>query len=105
MANFVLVYTGGDDTTQMTEDQQNAVMADWTAWYGKMADKVVDGGNPFSGSKTLNANGVHDGAGDKPLTGYTVISADSLDAATELVKDHPHLKHNGEVTIYETFEM
>ena len=46
MTNYVLLYSGGK--MPETEEQQQAVMAAWGAWYGKMGDAVVDGGNPFS---------------------------------------------------------
>ena len=105
MANFVLVYTGGMGMN-MTEEQSQQVMADWGAWYGKLGEKIVDGGNPFGASKKVTADGVSDGSVSAPsATGYTIISADSLDAAAKLAEDHPHIKHGGEVTIYETFEM
>ena len=105
MTNFVLIYTGGPGM-EMSEEESNALMADWGAWYGKLGDAVVDGGNPFAGSKQITKSGVSDGAASSPAaTGYTVISADSLDAAVELSKDHPHIKYGGEVTIYETFRI
>jgi len=104
MTNFVLVYTGGG----MPEDEAMGaeIMAAWGAWYGKMGAAVVDGGNPFSGAKTVTAEGVSDGAASSPAaTGYTVISADSMDDAVAKVQGHPHLSYGGQVSVYETFEM
>jgi hypothetical protein len=50
-------------------------------------------------------SGISDGpVSSPPATGYTVISADSLDAAADLCKDHPHIKHGGQVSVYETFQ-
>lgn len=104
MTNFVLVYTGG--TVPETQEEQQAVMAAWGAWYGAMGESVVDGGNPFSKSKNVSSNGVSDGPASSPAaTGYTVISADSLDDAVSKVENHPHVKHGGAVTVYETFQM
>ncbi|MFK7800412.1 MAG: hypothetical protein AB8G95_02155 [Anaerolineae bacterium] len=101
MTNFVLVYTGG--TMPESEEESAKVMAAWGAWYGQMGEAVVDGGNPFSQSKQVSADGVSDDA--PALTGYTVISADSLDDAVEKVKNHPHTQHGGQVSVYETFKM
>ncbi len=104
MTNFVILYSGG--TIPESEEEQAAVMAAWGAWYGGMGEAIVDGGNPFSRSKFINADGISEGEGNAPgCTGYTVISAESLDAAAELCKDHPHIKHGGQVSVYETFEM
>ena len=30
-----------------------------------------------------------------PVAGYSIVQAESLDAATELLKDHPHFKAPG----------
>jgi hypothetical protein len=104
MGKFVLVYSGGG--MPEGEEQQATVMAEWGAWYGKMGEAIVDGGNPFGASKQVSGKGVSDGpASSPPATGYTIISADSLDVAVASVQDHPHLKYDGQVSVYETFEM
>lgn len=105
MTNYVLVYTGGMGM-EMSEEQQAAVMADWTAWYEKMGAAIVDGGNPFGMSRSITESGVTDGSVSSPAaTGYTVISAASLDEAVSKSLDHPHVKHGGQVTVYETFQV
>lgn len=105
MTKFVLIYTGGMGM-ELDEEKKAVVMADWGAWYAKMGEAIVDGGNPFGASKSISAAGVSDGpAGSPAATGYTVISAASLDEAVTKSKDHPHVKHGGQVSIYEAFEM
>jgi hypothetical protein len=100
MANYVLIYKGG---SQPDPSQQAAVMAAWGAWYGSMGQAVVDGGNPFGASASVAADGtVADGA-PSGLTGYTIVSAESLSAATELAKGCPHLQSGGIVEVYETY--
>jgi hypothetical protein len=104
MTNFVLLYTGG--TMPKSEEEKADMMAAWGAWYEKIGAAVVDGGNPFGQSKNVSDQGVSDGsANSPPVTGYTIISAESLDEAVEKVKDHPHLNYNGQVTVHETFKM
>lgn len=104
MTNFVILYTGG--TMPETPEMQAEVMAAWGAWYGGMGEAVVDGGNPFSNAKHVTADGTSDGsASSPPATGYTIISADSLDDAVAKVQDHPHIKYGGQVTVHETFRM
>lgn len=104
MTNFVLIYSGG--TIPESQEEQQKVMAAWGAWYGAMGDAIVDGGNPFSMSKHVGQNGVGDGpVGNTPATGYTVISAESLDDAVSKVENHPHVSHGGQVSVYETFQM
>jgi len=99
MTDYVLVYIGGDMPDDMTEEQRNAVMGEWGAWYEKLGAAIKDGGKPFGASK-------HVGDGTAPhATGYTVITADSLEAAVAAVDGHPHLKYGGQVSVYETFDI
>jgi len=100
MANFMLVYTGG--SAGATEAGREQAMQAWGAWFGKLGDKVVDAGNPFSGHATNVANGsVHDGAIGTPATGYSILKADSLNAAAEAARGCPVLLSGGMITVYE----
>ncbi len=105
MAKYVLVYSGGMGMAEDPETQQQ-IMADWGAWYGVMGESIVDGGAPFGEAKHVTAGGIGDGPlGDTPATGYTIISADSLDAAAAACENHPHVKHGGQVQIYTWIDM
>lgn len=105
MANFMVIYSGGMGMAADPAEQQK-IMEEWGAWYGQMGEAIVDGGAPFAGSKHLAGNGVQDGPlGDTPATGYTVISADSLDAAAKACENHPHLGHGGQVQVFECIDM
>lgn len=105
MAQFVLLYTGGGGMAADPAEQEK-IMAEWGAWYGKMGESITDGGAPFGASKNLTGGGVGDGPlGDTPATGYTVIEADSLDAAAAACEGHPHISHGGQVQVFETIQM
>lgn len=100
MADYLLLYHGGD---QPSEEEGEAVMAAWTAWLGGLGDAVKDGGNPASGQYMSVAADGSAGAGSSDVTGYSVVTADSLDAATDMAKSCPHLQANGTITVVETF--
>ncbi len=105
MAKYMLVYTGGMGMGADPEEQQR-IMAEWGAWYGTMGAAIVDGGSPFGEARHLKGNGVEAGAlGDTPATGYTVIEADSLDAAAAACEGHPHLDHGGQVQVFTCIDM
>lgn len=102
MAKYVLVYKGGGMAA--TEEEQKAAMAAWGAWFGELGSAVVDMGAPFAGSKTVAGDGtVSDGDGG--LTGYSIITADSLDAAAGLSKGCPIFASGGSLKVYEAMEM
>jgi hypothetical protein len=100
MANYLLAYKGG--SMAATDEERKLAMAAWGAWFGGLGAAVVDPGNPFGPSATVAGDtSVSDGA-QSALTGYSVLSADSLQAAGELVKGCPVLVAGGSVEIYET---
>lgn len=103
MANYVLVYKGGG--MPETEAQRQEVMAAWGNWYGGLGQAVVDGGNPFGPSTAVAANGTVSAGAPSGLTGYSIVSADSLDAATAMAKGCPILAGGGSIEVYETFQV
>lgn len=105
MAKYMLVYSGGMGMAESPEVQQQ-IMADWGAWYEKMGASIADGGAPFGEAKHLAGSGIADGPlGDTPATGYTLIEAESLDAAAAACQDHPHITHGGQVQVYTCIDM
>ncbi len=103
MANFLLVYHGGSQPADRAEIDQ--VMADWTAWFGRLGGAVVDGGNPVGAVRTVAADGsVTDGAIDA-ATGYSIVSAPDMTAAVALAAGCPLLARGGRVEVAETMPM
>ena len=100
MANYVLIYHGG--TMPETEVQQAEVMKAWTDWFAELGPALVDGGNPATRTKRVAADGsvTDDPAGP---SGYSIIAADSLDAAVALAKGCPVLGGGSSVQVVETF--
>ena len=103
MANFLLLYTGGSMPESPAETE--AVMQAWGAWLGKIGSNLVDQGNPFTPkAKSISSNGtVSDGPVGELASGYSVIKADSLDAAVAIAKECPVLQGGAKITVYETF--
>lgn len=104
MAKYALIFHGGGMAE--TEAEQAAVMAAWGAWMEGLGSALKDPGNAFGNSSTINADGsVTPGGGANPASGYTLIEADSLDAAVALSKDNPILQGGGSIEVAETIDM
>ena len=101
MADYVLLYGGGK--MPETKEEQDAVMAAWNAWFGELGGALKDGGNPFSpASKSIGSDGaVSDGGGS--ASGYSILTAGSLDEAVDKAKGCPVLQGGASITVYETF--
>lgn len=104
MANYLLVYHGGGPMDP-DEAAQAKVMEAWTNWFGQLGASVVDGGNPVGRNWTTNSDGTTEDGGANPATGYSVISADSMQAALEMARGCPIIDAGGSVEICETFNV
>lgn len=102
---YVLMFYGG--TQPQTPAQQARAMKRWTTWFTKLGPALVDPGNPFSGKvNKIKPDGVvGKGPVGQRVSGYTVIEASSLDAATKIARSCPVLKEGAQVAVYETFNV
>jgi len=98
MARFVLVYQGG--AMAETDEAQQAAMAAWGAWFGSLGPAVADAGAPFGASAAVGG-----GPSQTAITGYSILEADDLDAATKLGEGCPVLANGGRVDVYEALDV
>jgi hypothetical protein len=98
MANYLLAYKGG--SMAQTDAEREQAMQRWGAWFGGLGPAVVDAGNPFGPSTSVTQNG--GGGASSGLSGYSILTAETLDQAAQLAKDCPVLAAGGSVDIYET---
>ena len=103
MAKFLLVYRGG--SAPETDEARAASMTAWTNWFTNLGPAVVDAGNPTSQGKTINADGSVSGDGRAAASGYSILSADSLDAALTMAKSCPIIGDGGSIDVCETFDI
>ena len=76
-------------------------MAAWKNWMAEMGGAVADVGNPVGMSKTVTSSGVEDNGGSNPLSGYTLVNADTIEEAVEMAKGCPIIASGGSVEVAE----
>ncbi len=103
MSNYVFAYHGGKRPESREEGAKH--MAKWKAWVGGLGDAVVNPGTYVGMSRTVSSGGVSDDGGSNPLLGFTIVRADSMDAALEMAKAGPHLGLGGTLEVAEVMEM
>lgn len=91
MATFVFTYRAPTNYTPSPD-----AMAAWNAWFEDLGNKVVDRGNRVVARSTLGS-----APADTALGGYSIVSADDLEAAVTLAKGCPVLASNGGVEVGE----
>jgi len=94
MAKFLFLYFGGNPPKSPEEGKR--VMDAWMAWFGRVGDKVADGGAPLGPRKSVGGNAA------SAATGYSIVNAANLDEAITLTKGHPHLASGGSIEVCET---
>ena len=99
MADYLLAYTGGAGMAS-TEAEREAAMARWGQWFQGLGSAVVNPGNPFGASTSVGGSGAN-GAAKSGLSGFSIVAAENLDAASKLARDCPVIESGGSVDVYE----
>jgi len=94
MKKFLYLYFGGNPPK--SPDEGKAQMQAWMTYFGKMGDKIVDGGAPIGPQKSVGAHP------QVRVGGYSLVNAASLDEAVALTEGHPHVKFGGSIEVCET---
>jgi hypothetical protein len=63
-------------------------MAAWKAWVDKNQSQIVAMGGPLGKTKKVSPSGIEDTSNH--LAAFTVVRADSHEAAAKLFEKHPH---------------
>jgi hypothetical protein len=104
MANYVFMFSGGNGVSE-DEREREAQYAQWGKWFAELGSAIVDGGAATGPAKTVGPGGSVSDGGSRAVTGYSIVSADSLDAAVQLAKGCPVLEIGGAVDVYEAIAM
>ncbi len=102
MSKYIIAYHEGNSPESPEAGSEQ--MAKWQAWVGGLGDAVVNPGTPLGKSKIVSSSGVSDDGGAGALTGFSVVEADSMDAALEMAKECPYLDI-GTVEVAQMMEM
>ena len=103
MPDYIIAYHGGEKPENPEEGAKH--MAKWKAWVDGLGDAAVNPGTPLGKSRIVSADGVSDDGGSNPMSGFSVVKADSMDKALEMAKQCPFLETGGTLEVAEMMEM
>ncbi len=103
MSQYVITYLGGDQPS--TPEEGKKYFAKYQEWLNSLGDSAVSPMNPFKDTKTVNPDGSISTGSSTSMSGYTIINADSMDAALEISKACPFLEINGTLEVSELMQM
>ena len=89
MAQFIFTYHAGKQPE--TPEHGKQAMQAWKDWAAKLGAALVNPGTPVGETKVLTSKGVSDAPSSNPIDGFSIIEADNMEAALEMLKDCPHL--------------
>lgn len=102
MAKFMVLYRSSVEASEQmasaSPEEAQAGMEMWMKWNEKAGPAVVDLGAPMRNAGTMPP----DADTGVPVSGFSVLEADSADAIVGLLEDHPHRQAPG--AVIEVFE-
>jgi hypothetical protein len=106
MAKFLFVYRGaGEHVAKMTPEEMQTHLKRWEKWIGEGMQKgwMVDPGDGLTPEgRVVSAKVVTDGPfveSKEIVGGFSIIEADTIDAAAQLAKGCPGLLVGGKVEV------
>lgn len=96
MKKFLAIYLGTtasmakwqDLSEAARQEKEAAGMKAWGAWAEKHSQSILEMGAPLGKTKHVDPKGVSDIR--NAMTAYTVVQAESHEAAAKMFLDHPH---------------
>ncbi len=92
MKKFVLLHYGFERPTPQ-------IMTAWGEWFAAIKHRIIDMGGHFSRGREISKAGTRDlPLGLESITGFTIVSADSLDDAEKIALSNPYISS---IRVYE----
>jgi hypothetical protein len=103
MPKYLVLYRSSVPATEQMagsgEEAAQAGMELWMAWAARVGAALVDMGSPLGGVGTVTSSGSKAETSRPFVGGFSILEADSVDAANKLLDDHPHFHSPGDPSI------
>ena len=103
MAQFMITYLGGNHPETPEEGQQH--FAKYQAWLADLGTAAVSPMNPLKGTCVVGPDGTVNDGGKTGMSGYTIVEAESMQAALDMSKACPFLDIDGSLEVSELVQM
>lgn len=103
MAQFVFVYLGGNQPA--SPEESNKHFSKYMEWLTSLGDSVVIPTIPLKDTHSVSPDGTAREGGGSAMSGFSVIKAESMEAALSIAKACPFLEIGGTLEVSEMMEM
>ena len=93
MGQYMITYLGGEQPSTPEEGQRH--FAKYKEWLSALGEAAVSPANPIMGTRTVNSDGSVTAGGTTSMSGYTIVEAESIEAAVEMAKACSFLEIGG----------
>lgn len=102
MKQFVYVYLGGNQPTSPEEASKH--FSKYIEWLTSLGEAVVIPTIPLKDTNTISPDGSVREGGSSAMSGFSIIKAESMEAALSIAKACPFLEIGGSLEVSEMME-
>lgn len=103
MTQYVIVYLGGEQPA--TPEQGRAHFEKYKEWLNSLGDAAVSPANPLKNTVTIHPDRSISSESLTGMSGYTIVEAESMEAAIEMAKSCPFLDIGGNLEVSQIMQM
>lgn len=103
MAQYVFVYLGGNHPSD--PEEANKHFTEYMEWLSSLGDAVISPTIPLKDTHTISPDGSVGEGGSCAMSGFSIIKADSIEAAVTIAQACPFLKIGGSLEVSELMQM
>ena len=103
MARFMISYVGGEHPATPEEGKRH--FEKYMAWLSGLGDAATSPANPLGNTHVIGPDGDISAGGLTSMSGFTIVEAESMEAALALAADCPFLDIRGSLEVSELMPM
>ncbi|MFO7603054.1 MAG: YciI family protein [Gammaproteobacteria bacterium] len=103
MSQFVFVYLGGNQPSNPEEAGKH--FEKYMQWLSSLGDAVVIPTIPLKDTNTVGSDGTVREGGSSSMSGFSIIKADSMEAALAIAQACPFLEIGGSLEVSELMQV
>jgi hypothetical protein len=103
MSEYLITYLGGEQPSSPEEGRQH--FSKYMEWLSSLGDAAVSPANPLKNTHTVGPDGSVTAGGKTTMSGFTIIRAESMEAALSIAGRCPFLDVGGSLEVSELGQM
>lgn len=103
MTQFVFTYLGGNQPS--SPEEANEHFAKYMEWLSSLGESVISPTIPLKDTHTVGPDRTVREGGSSAMSGFSIIEAESIEAAVEIAQACPFLDIGGSLEVSELMQM